>query len=162
MPALFIPLDGRITSQNVLGPPLTGGEVMEIVAPGNAAQGNTYQVTTDIIAAFAAAFPLLNTELITSGATLGSPYLAATTDTRILFRKTIGSPSYAMLPQASTMQYGQAILFKDLNGDAETNNITISFSNGELCDGLSEVVINNNYGWLTINPVPFGGSWYLT
>lgn len=135
---------------------------MEIVSPGNAALGVTYQVTTAILAAFMSSFPFLNTEFITAGATLVTPYNVLTTDTRILFNKIIGSPSYSVLPLASTMTYGGGVLFKDLKGDASTNNITISFTSGELCDGLSQIIINNDYGWVTVNPVPGGGSWYLT
>lgn len=159
---LFIPLDGRITSQNVLGGPLNGSEVMEIVSPGTAAQGVTYQINTQVLAAFFAAYPALNTELLTAGATLVSPYPVATTDTRILFDKTLGSASYAVLPLSSSMAYPLGVLFKDIKGDAATNNITISFSGGQLCDGLSTVVINNAYGWVTINPIPGGSGWYVT
>src|SRR5271155_5054498 len=117
MTALFIPLDGRLTSQNVLTGPLTGGEVMEITSPGNAAQGNTYQVTTDTLAAFFAAYPGLNTETVIAGATAGSPYLVKSTDTTILFNKTVGAPSFALCPLAASM-LGQEILFKDFKGDA--------------------------------------------
>ena len=162
MTTLFSPLDGRLTSQNILSGPLNGLEVLYIVSPGNANLGNSYQVTTDTLAAFFAAFPSLNTELITAGATLATPYDVLTTDTRILFRKTLASATYAVLPLASTMEYGQPVLFKDLKGDAFTNNITISFTGGELCDGSSSVIINNDYGWVTVNPVPGGGSWYVT
>jgi hypothetical protein len=157
-----VPLDGRITSQAVLSAPLTGGEVMEIVSPGNAAHGNTYQVSTAVLAAFAAAFSSLNTETITAGATSGSPFNVETTDTRILFNKTIGSASYALLPLAASMVYSQPVLFKDLKGDADTNPISITFTAGELCDGLSAVEITTSYGWVTINPVVGGGAWYMT
>ena len=162
MVALATPLDGRITSQTILNLPLTGGEVLEIVSPGNAAQGNTYQVTTAYLAAFFSAFPALNSEIITAGATLASPYAAAVTDTRILFNKTLGSASYTLLPLSSTMAYSQPVLFKDIKGDAATNNITISFSGGQLCDGMSTVVISIAYGWVTINPIPGGSGWYMT
>ncbi len=56
----FIPLDGRITSLQVLVPALAGDEVMEIVSPGNAAEGNSYQVSTDVLAAFFGANVSLN------------------------------------------------------------------------------------------------------
>ena len=162
MTGLFVPLDGRLTSQNILGPPLTGGEVMEIVSPGNAAQGNTYQVTTDVLAAFFAAFPALNTDIITAGATSISPFAVETTATRVLFNKTLGSASYAALPLVASMAYSQPVLFKDLKGDAATNPITISFTGGQLCDGLATLQITTAYGWVTINPVPGGSSWYMT
>jgi hypothetical protein len=161
--SLFIPLDGRIPSQNPFPSPITGGGVLEYVWPGNNTAGNTYYVTDEQLAAFASAYPNLNTEIITAGATVISPYLVQTTDTRILFNKTLSSPSYAMFPLAASMQYEQPVLIKDYNGDAASNNITISFTNGELCDGLSQVIINDAYGWVTINPYPSGGGgWYLT
>lgn len=53
----FIPLDGRITSLEALPIPLTGGEVFEIVSPGNAASGNNYQVALNTIAAFVTTNP---------------------------------------------------------------------------------------------------------
>jgi hypothetical protein len=155
-----IPQDGRMTSFQSLPLALTGGELMWIVSPGNAANGVLYNVTTATLGAFFSAFPFLNTELITAGATIGSPYNVQKTDTRILFKKTIGSASYAVCPLAASMQFGQSVFFKDLKGDAHTNNITISFTSGELCDGLSDLVIKNAYGFIAITPVPGGGAWY--
>lgn len=162
MAGLFVPTDGRITSQNILSGPLTGGEVQEIVSPGNAALGNTYQITTAVLAAFYAGFPFLNTEVILAGATSGSPYVVETTDTRILFKKTIGAASYAACPLAASMIYGQSVFFKDLKGDAGTNAITVTFTGGELCDGQSQLQITNPYGWFAITPTPGGGSWYVS
>lgn len=162
MPALFVPLDGRLTSQNILTGVLDGSAVLYIVSPGSVDLGNSYQVTLTTLAPFFAAFPVLNTQVLTAGATIGSPYAVETTDTRILFNKTLASASYAVLPLAADMAYPYGILFKDLKGDASTNIITITFTGGELCDGLSTVLINSDYGWATINPVPGGGAWFLT
>lgn len=161
MAGLFVPLDGRITSQNVLDLPLTGGEVMEIVSPGNAAEGNTYQVTTGVLAAFFAAFPFLFSRIVVrSGATLGSPLPIPTTATEILINKSVASASYAVAPLAGSMVYPFPVLIKDLKGDADVNPIQVSFTGGELCDGLETLTIGNPYGWVTINPVPSGGGWY--
>jgi hypothetical protein len=162
MPATFVPLDGRLTSLQVLNIPLGGGEVMEIVSPGTAAAGNNYQVTTAVLAAFFAAFQALNREDITSGATLATPYNVLPTDTQLLLNKSIGSPSYVVFPSAGSMAYPFGVLVKDLKGDAATNNITISFSGGQLCDGQSSIVLQNNYDWVTINPAPGGGAWFMT
>jgi hypothetical protein len=154
-----IPLDGRITSQNVLNIALNGGEVMEIVSPGNAALGNTYQVTTSALASFFAAFPFLESTLVTAGAT----YNMLTTDTRIIVDKTVGSATSIVVPLASTMAYPFPVLIKDGKGDAGTNNITLTFSGGQLIDGLSSLVIDTAYGWVLINPFPVtGASWYQT
>lgn len=160
MPALMIPADGRITSQNILTGTLTGGEVQEIVSPGNAAQGNTYQVTTLTLAAFYGAFPFLNTTEITAGATSISPYHIAITDTRILVKKTLSSATSLIAPLASLMQYPYGIFVKDLKGDADSNPITLTFTGGQLCDGKSQMGIGNPYNWFQIMPTPDGTAWY--
>jgi len=155
----FVPVDGRITSLQVLNLPLAGGEVMEIVSPGNANLGNNYQVTTATLAAFFAAFPFLDTTLVTAGST----YNMLTTDTLILVDKTIGSPTSIVAPLAGSMAYPFPVIIKDGKGDAFTNNITITFTGGQLCDSLSSLQIINDYGWVTISPFPVTGtSWYQT
>lgn len=159
MPAVFTPVDGRLTSLQVLDIALTGDEVMEIVSPGNAEEGNNFQVTVAVLGAYFATFATSNTVVIISGATVGSPYDILPTYSRILLNKTVGSASFLIAPDADTIPLA-GILIKDLKGDAFTNNITISFTGGELCDGQSTVVIDNDYGWATINPTPGGGSWY--
>lgn len=162
MSALFIPISGRLTDQNVLAGPLIGGEAMYIVSPGSNTLGNSFQIATATLGSFFYAWPFLNTETITAGATSTGPYMVEPTDTRILFNKTIGSASFAVLPKASTMIYPAGIIFKDIKGDAVTDPITITFSNGELCDGLTQVVIDIAYAWVTINPLVGGGGWYMT
>jgi len=158
MPALFIPSDGRLTSQNPLTGTLTGGELMYIVSPGTQGQGVSYKITTETLASFFAAFPVLNTEIITAGAT----YNVAPTDTRILVNKTLPSPTSIIFPTASSMQYPFPVLVKDIKGDADINPITITFSSGQLCDGLSSITLDTSYQWVTITPVPNGNSWYMT
>lgn len=160
MGALFIPIDGELTSQNVFPGPLVGTEVMEIVSPGNATQGNTYQVQTSIIGAYGSALAMLNSSTIISGATFASPYGLQTTETRVLFNKAIGSASYALCPLAVTMLYSQEVFFKDLKGDAGSNSININFTSGELCDGSSSLQITSAYGFLRITPIIGGGGWY--
>lgn len=162
MPAVFIPLDGRITSLQTLAIPLTGDSVMEVVAPGDAATGNNYKVTLDELAAYVSILPFLNTTEIISGATLVSPYFILPTDTRILFNKTVASASYAVAPLAASMAAPFPLFIKDFKGNADTYPIQISFSGGELCDGLSTITISNPYGWVTITPSPSGGSWYMS
>ena len=157
---MAIPTDGRMTSFDPVPSKLLGDELVWLVQPGNPNAGVLYKGTLDTLAAFFYAFPTLNAEVITAGATSISPFQVAITDTRILFNKTLASASYALCPVAASMLYGQPVLFKDLKGDAGTNNITIEFNGGELCDGQSTLVINSSYGWVTINPTPGGGSWY--
>lgn len=154
------PSDGRMTSFQTLSGTLTGTELQWIVSPGNQQLGILYNVTLDTLGAFFGAFPVLNTEIVTAGST----YNVRTTDTRILVNKLLGSPTSIVFPTAASMQYPYGVLVKDLKGDAGngTDVITISFTSGELCDGLSTIPINTAYGWYTINPVPGGGAWYLT
>lgn len=152
--ASFTPLDGRLPSFQTLNLPLTGGEMMYIVSPGNNALGNSYNVLTSTLAAFFAAFPALNRSVITSGATSGSPYLVQPTDTQVFFDKGIGSASYATLPLAASMNYPFGVLFKDWKGDAATNSISINFSGGQTCDGQTQVTIQNAYGWVWLAPGP--------
>lgn len=159
-PATFIPLDGRLTSLEPLSIDLTADSVMEVVAPGDPATGNNFKVTLAQLAAYVSVLPYLDTTIITSGATLASPYHILVTDTRILFNKTVASASYAVAPLAASMASPFPLFIKDLKGNADTYPIQISFTGGELCDGLSTITIGNPYGWTTINPVPAGGAWY--
>lgn len=101
------------------------------------------------------------TVIIPSGATVGSPYSPPAGVAKVLFDKSIGAASFATLNLSATY-LGLPILFKDVKGDAATNNITISFSGGELADGLTNVVINVAYGAVWVNPLPGGGGFFLT
>lgn len=150
----FNPIDGEITSLAVLPNALNGSEVQEIVSPGNANQGNSYQVTTATLAAFYSAYRSLNRTVIESGATVGAPYAAETTDTEIFVQKLIASATFILMPAAATMAYAVPVLVKDWKGDANINPITISFSGGEVCDGQNTVVIQNAYGWVWLVPGP--------
>lgn len=156
MPALAIPLDGRLTSQNILTGPLTGGEVMPIVSPGNATQGNSYQVTTLILAQFISTFIALTPTTITSGST----YNSVATDTRILVNLGVaGALGITMLPSSN---YLQPILIKDIAGNVSSGSITtISFSSGQTADGLSTIQLQNAYAGIWLNPLASGG-FYLT
>ena len=149
-PITNLPADGRLTSQTVLTTGLTGNEVMYIVSPGNAQLGQSYQVTTLFLATYFAAFPTINTTIITAG----TVYNVLTTDTRILVDKTIGSATSIVLPLAATMQYPLGVFIKDLKGDSETNPITVTFSGGQLADGFNSFVINNPFGFIALNPIP--------
>jgi len=156
--ATFVPVDGRMTSLQELDIPLTGDEVMEIVSPGNAAEGNNYQVTTLTLGAYFGSFQYSNTVVVPEGDT----YPVEITNTRILVGAGTASPTSIVFPLASTMFSPYPVLVKDLVGDAANNAITITFTGGELCDGLSSIEINSAYGWVTVNPTPGGGSWYMS
>lgn len=157
---LFVPPDGRITSQNPFSGTLDGDEVMEIVAPGNAQQGNTYQITLQQLAGYFAG-SIAPVYEVTSGATAGNPYLIPNDAGSILFNIPTAEDHYCVAGLSSETLYLNPILIKDLAGTADVNSITISFSGGELCDGLSEIQITTAYGWYRIAPKPGGGGWYM-
>lgn len=139
------------------GTEFDGSELLEIVAPGSAALGINYAISTLQIASLLPAFTYKNT-IITSGATIGSPYAVLATDTRVLFNKTIGAASYALLGMAAVQRL--PVLIKDLKGDADVNPITVNFTGGETVDGLPQVVISTPYGGYWFNPLA-SGNWYL-
>ncbi len=99
------------------------------------------------------------TSTVTSVATVGTPFAVPTTAVKVLLNKSAGAASYVTMPLASTM-LSDFTLIKDVKGDADTNNITIQFTSGQLCDGTALVVIGTKYGSVTINPLPGGTGWY--
>jgi hypothetical protein len=154
--ATLVPLDGQLTSLQRFLISLAGTEVMEMVTPNNASSGNNYQITTAALAAYFSVFPFVSTSQIPQGAT----YNMKTTDTRILVIVGTVAVTPIVVPLAASMLAPYPVLIKDLVGNAGADNVQITFSGGELCDGLSEILIDNNYGWVTINPKPAGGGWY--
>lgn len=126
--------------------------LFEIVSPGNPAQAVNYSITL-----------LQLSNLVISGSyqptfvTSGSTYNSIATDTRILINKTIGSATSVVLLPSSN--YLLPVLVKDLKGDATTNPITVTFSAGQTIDGITQIVINNPYGYFWFNPLAAGG-WY--
>lgn len=132
---------------------LSGTELFEIVIANVA----NYSITSAALAVLINGYSYQNT-IITSGATLASPYTVPTTVTRALLNKTIASASYVVFGLASA--YSQPVLVRDLKGDAGTFPINITFTGGELCDGLALVDITNPYGGYILNPLSSGG-WYL-
>jgi len=123
--------------------------LFEVVSPGNEDQGVNYSISAADMAVLIGVAAYAN-KIILAGAS----YNSINTDTRILIKKTVGSAtSVLLLPGAS---YGQPILVKDAKGDADVNPITVTFSGGEMLDGLTQVVINNPYGFYWFNPLPDG------
>jgi hypothetical protein len=82
-----------------------------------------------------------------------------TTDSRVLINKTVGAATSVVMPSSVTVV--NPILIKDLKRDASTNNITVTFTGGQLADGLASVVIATDGGAYWFNPLASGG-WYLT
>lgn len=153
MAGLFVPQDGRLTSQNPFTGSLTGDALFYVVSPGNATSGNSFAITAQQMASYFNSILAGNPTFVTSG----SVYDSVGTDLRILVNKTVGSATSIVL--ASSTAYTFPVLVKDLKGDSGTNPITVTFSGGQLLDGLSQVVINNPYGYFWFNPLASGG-WY--
>ncbi len=131
--------------------------LLELVSPGNPEEGVNYSITLQLLSSFIIAGMSLPT-IITTGATLGDPYVAETTDFRILLNKTVASDSYVDIGGGADRD--SPVMVKDLKGDADTNNITVSFTG--TCDGnASPIVISAAYGGWTFNPLA-DGNWYLT
>jgi hypothetical protein len=134
-----------------------GTELFELVGFSQESGGVNYAITAALLSAYLLGFNYQNT-IITSGATVGSPYAVLATDTRVLFNKAVASASYAVLGPAADQP--QPVLIRDLLGDASTNSITVSFDGSETCDGLSSVVISTDFGGYVFNPLSTG-NWYL-
>ena len=147
-------LDGRLTSQNVLTGVLDSTSVLYIVSPGNAAAGNSYQVSLATLATFFGSF---GTPTIVK---TGTTYASIATDTRILMDLTVAAPfTITMLASSS---YTQPILIKDITGNVDgTNTLTVNFSGGQLADGESTIVLTNAYAGFWLNPLATGG-FYIT
>jgi hypothetical protein len=154
MPALFQPLDGRTTSQNVLLGPLDPTAVLDIVSPGNATAGNSFQVSLTTLATFFGSF--INPTILATG----TSYASVGTDTRILLE--LSAASAFTITLLSSSSYTQPILVKDVFGTvSESDELTILFSNGQTADGQTSVVLRDAYAGIWLNPLT-AGNWYLT
>jgi hypothetical protein len=156
MPAANVPVGifegGQMTDLPAYPGTLDLTALMEIVSPGNAANGVNYGISLAQLALMIGGGSALT--IITSGAS----YASVQTDTRILINKTVGSPTAVTLLAANN--YFQPVLVKDLKGDASTNNITVNFPG--TYDGVaSPLTIKTNYGWIWFNPLPTG-NFYAT
>lgn len=140
-------------------PPFTltdfvGTELMEIVSPADPAEALNYAITTLQLAFLLGAFVYQPTEI-----TAGTVYNVLPSDTRILVKKTIGSATSIVF--GSALAQPLPVLVKDVKGDADVNPITITFTGGQLADGLSSITINTPFGSYWLNPLAEGG-WYLS
>lgn len=99
--------------------------------------------------------------VVTSGATIGTPFVVPVGVNEVLVNKTVGAATWIQFSLAAT--YGaRAILVKDIKGDAGTNNITIQFSGGELAEGLATIVLSTNYASIRLTPLVGGGGFFIT
>jgi hypothetical protein len=88
-----------------------------------------------------------------------TPYQVQPTD-RILLVDTSGGPISIVMPAAAARS-GLDLEVKDITGNADPNNITVTFASGGTVDGLAQVVINNPFGYFKFNPIA-AGNYYET
>lgn len=153
---------GQMTDLPVFTGSLDGTELLEIVAAPagqtNEAAGVNYQIPSLVLAKLVIGLGDIPT-IITAGATVGSPYVALITDSRILLNKTAGAASYVNIG-GGVARANIPVMVRDVKGDADVNNITVIFTG--TCDGLaSPIVISSAYAGYIFNPLP-NGNWYLS
>lgn len=88
-----------------------------------------------------------------------SPYSPLLSD-RILLVDTSGGPVSIIMPAAGARN-GLDLEVKDATGNADPNNITVTFASGGTRDGMGQVVINNPFGYAKFNPIA-AGNYYET
>lgn len=128
----------------------TGGTTGQLLGKKSGTNYDTQWESADTVNGFLSA-----PKFVTSGAS----YSVLAADVRVLVNKTVGSVTSIVLPDSTTKT--GPVLVKDLKGDAATNNITVTFTGGQTCDGLSSVVVGINYGSYWFTPLSTGG-WYLS
>ena len=153
---------GQMTDLPEFTGTLDGTELMEVVAAGVGqdieANGVNYSITTLLLMQLIIQVASEPT-IITSGATVVSPYEAATTEVRILFNKTVGAASGVDIGGGAA-RVNVPIMVRDIKGDADVNTIEVSFTG--TCDGIaSPITISTAYGGYIFNPLP-DGNWYLS
>jgi len=80
----------------------------------------------------------------------GLPPLVPANDQIINFNINAGAPVCTV--PSSTTRNGTPLTFKDAGGHAGAHNLTLSFTGGETCDGQATVIINTNFGEVTLRP----------
>lgn len=78
-------------------------------------------------------------------------------DTFIAVNKTVAAATTVVFP-LSANKNGDCVI-KDGKGDSDTNNISITFTGGQLCDTLATIVIATPFDEFRLTPNPNGGYW---
>lgn len=148
-------------------PPFTlvqfdGTELFEVVAPGDPALGLNYSITSARLAA-------LITRLVQTAVYLadgqhntpGDPYVVPATVARVYVNKTAAEPTYVQF--AAAAGYPIDVLVADVAGtvDGAGNGITVTFSGGELADGIATIPITTPYGGYIFQPLQILAAWRL-
>lgn len=159
MSAPFVPaLDTFAGGQMTDLPSYTGGldltALLELVSPGNAANGVNYAITLKLLAA------LINQAIVGQPTIVtATTYNSVASDTRILVD--YPSPEPGTVNMLVSTSYTQPILVKDYAGTASiANPITVNMKGTDTYDGQASVQITNPYGFFWFNPKPNGGGFY--
>lgn len=148
---------GQMTDLPVYDAEYDPTALLELVSPGNVEEGVNYSITLALLSQFIIVGLTLTT-IVTEGATVSDPYEVSEEEQRILLNKTVASASYVDIGGGADRI--TPVMVRDLKGDANTNNISVSFTG--TCDGLSSpIVIDAPYGGWVFNPLE-SGNWYLT
>ena len=150
------PSDGRITSLFNYTAALTGTELMVLVAPGNAAAGVNYNVTTQFLAAQFNSIISGNPTILTNSNTY-----TASSDLEILYDRISSiTTTFLQLPAAASRS-GQALVVKDIAGNASaTAPIYILTAPGENVENYTSLPIVAPFGGFRIAPLT--GQWYIS
>jgi hypothetical protein len=143
-----------------------GSELFEIVSgnplPTTSNNAVNYSITSALLAALVLKF-VATPVIITQGqyTNPASPYLVPASVGRIYVNKGTPEPTYIKL--AAVAGYTLEPLISDIAGtvDAAGNGIFVTFSSGQLADGLSTVPITTGYAGYFFRPVIALNSWHL-
>lgn len=80
----------------------------------------------------------------------------------LVIKKAVGAATAVTIPLAADRANRLDVIIKDGKGDADTNNITPTFSGSDNCDGLTgaSLVITTRYGMLWLRPYPDGSGYF--
>ncbi len=145
---------GPISVMTLYAGPFVGTECFPLIVPTTGTQFANYRITLAALTVAVAGGAVAPT-IITSGATLISPYSVTGTEQQILVDKTVGAATGILLPLSASKT--GPVFVKDLKGDALTNPISVTFSGGQSCDGLTTYPIDFNYACVWFFPLAAGG-----
>ncbi len=159
VPQIPVFVGGQMTDLPTFpGAQLVGNELFEIVSPPNVDQALNYSVSSGLLALMIVG--ISNPGIfVLDGGTAPAPFIPLNTISRYLFKTTLALPSFVQFDLAST--YPGPILIKDQKGDADVRPITVTFSGGQLVDGLATVTISTPYGGYWFTPLPDNSGFYL-
>lgn len=143
-----------------------GTELFEVVSgfpsPTNANTAVNYSITSAQLAALLVV--LLNKPvIITQGqfTNPASPYVVPVNAARVYVDKATPEPTYVQFAAVAT--YIVEPLITDIAGTVDNagNGIFVTFSGGQLVDGLSSVTVTTPFGGYFFRPITSLGSWHL-